>query len=237
MRENHPWLKRITKLGLILMVGVNMNACAGLPGLGGTSWKEEVLLHDGSKIIVERSQIREGRHMIGQGPPIKEHTITFTPPGSNKVITWKDDFTEDVGRARFSLLALDILNGTPYIAIQPTSCITYYKWGRPNPPYIFFKYVDQQWKQISLAEFPVEVKRPNVLIDTYGHGDVDRAVSSGFVSAASAKEINSSLKQEELKTILRTPIDRQGACPPPTGPDGLPIPINMMGEKISSWPK
>ena len=36
------------------MIGVGMSAEAGLFGIGGMSWKEEVLLHDGSKIIAER---------------------------------------------------------------------------------------------------------------------------------------------------------------------------------------
>lgn len=177
-----------------------MSACST------TSWKEEVLLHDGSKIIVDRSQIREGRHEIGQGPPIKEHTITFTPPESKKPISWKSEFSADIGESNFGLLALGILNAVPYIATKTTGCLAYNKWGRPNPPYIFFKYIDQQWKQISLAEFPVEIKRPNVVINTYGHGDVDRAVRSGFISADTIKELNSGFKQEELKTILREAV-------------------------------
>jgi hypothetical protein len=43
-----------------------MSADAGLFGLGGTSWKEEVLLHDGSTILVDRSVVRGGRHEIGR---------------------------------------------------------------------------------------------------------------------------------------------------------------------------
>ena len=37
------------------------NACAGLFGFGGDSWKEEVLLHDGAKIVVKRSLSYSGR--------------------------------------------------------------------------------------------------------------------------------------------------------------------------------
>lgn len=62
MRTLHGMLKQVTKLGLILMMGLSMSAEAGLFGFGGTSWKEEVLLHDGSKIIVERSVELGGRH-------------------------------------------------------------------------------------------------------------------------------------------------------------------------------
>ncbi len=43
-------LKRIAKLGLLLMMGAGMSARSKT-----MSWKEEVLPHDGSKIIAERS--------------------------------------------------------------------------------------------------------------------------------------------------------------------------------------
>jgi hypothetical protein len=64
MRIHCEMLKRIATLGLLLMMGMSMSAEAGLLGFGGTSWKEEVLLHDGQKLIVERSQTRGGNHEI-----------------------------------------------------------------------------------------------------------------------------------------------------------------------------
>lgn len=89
-------LKQVTKLGLLLMMGVSMNAGVGLFGFGGTSWKEEVLLHDSSKIIVKRSQSYGGRHEIGQSAPVKEHAITFDLPGSGKTISWTSEYGEDL---------------------------------------------------------------------------------------------------------------------------------------------
>lgn len=190
-------------IGLILMVGVSMNACSS----NSMTWKEEVLLHDGGKIIVERSQIREGRHEIGQGPPIKERTITFTPPGSNKPITWKDEFSEDIGHGNFTLLALHILNGAPYVVTTPDLCLSYNKWGRPNPPYVIFKYDGKTWRRIQLSEFPAVFKNINLVIDTYEEGEVkERERKSGFVSADDVKELNRELKQPEYKTILREPL-------------------------------
>src|SRR3990167_9349098 len=100
MRTCNGMLKRITKLGLYLMIGVTMNACSAT-----TTWKEEVLLHDGGKIIVKRSQSYGGRHEIGQTPPIKEQEITFTVPTNNKTLTFKSEYGEDIGRANFKLLA------------------------------------------------------------------------------------------------------------------------------------
>jgi hypothetical protein len=82
-----------------------MSADAGLLGFGGDSWKEEVLLHDGSRIIVERSQSYGRRHEVGQSPPIKEQDITFTLPSTSKTIEFKSEYGEDIGRANFKLLA------------------------------------------------------------------------------------------------------------------------------------
>jgi len=212
MKANRTVVKRIAKLGLLLMMGMSMNADAGLFGSGGTSWKEEVLLHDGQKIMVERTQLLEGRHEIGQGPPIKEHSITFTPPGANKAITWKDEFSADIGHANFTLLALHILNGVPYIVTTPDLCLAYNKWGRPNPPYVFFKYDGRAWQRIQLPEFPATFKNINLIINTYREGEIkehEHKTRSGFVSAQDVKEINSSLTQPEYKSILREPI-KQG---------------------------
>ena len=74
-------------IALTLTLGINMNAYAGLFGGSGDSWKEEVLLHDGQKIVVERSQTYKGHSELRQPAPIGEHTIRFSLPGSSKTIT------------------------------------------------------------------------------------------------------------------------------------------------------
>ena len=200
-------------LGLLvafLIMGTSMNAF-GFLGFGGDSWKEEVLLHDGSKIIVKRSQSYGGRGEIGQTPPIKEQDITFIVPGSSKAITWKSEYSEDVGRANFELLALHILNGTPYIVAVPNLCLSYNKWGRPNPPYVFFKYTGDAWQRIPLSEFPVQFKDINVVIDTKTNEKTITAQSP--VSADLVKTLNDRLTQPEYKTILRGPLPEKALCP------------------------
>ena len=211
----------------ILILGVSMNACSMLGST--TTWKEEVLLHDGTRMIVTRSQTRSGAGEIGQGPPITEHSVTFTPMGSNQSITWKSESTK-VSHAAFDLLALDVVKGTPYIATSLNGCSLYELWGRPNPPYVFFKYLGQQWRQIPLQEFPAEIKQPNVLISIYGMEEIRVAEKeAGFVPTVAIKRMNGGLRQQEYKSIHREPIVRTGKsaslvdCPIPTGPDGLPI--------------
>ena len=204
MRANLLWLKRIMKLGMLLMMGVSMNADAGLFGFGGTSWKEEVLLHDGSKIIVKRSQSYGGRHEVGQGAPVKEHSITFDMPNSGKTITFRSEYSEDVGRANFNLLALHILNGTPYLVVEPNLCLSYNKWGRPNPPYVFFKHDGKEWQRIPITEFPAEFKTINLIVSNKQEQDIERAARKlGYVSAESIQHMNNELTQPQLKTIRR----------------------------------
>ena len=147
MSNGHSLLRAFTTIGLILTLGVSMSADAGLFGFGGTSWKEEVLLHDGQKIIVKRSQDYGGRHEPGKGAPVKEHTITFTLPHSNNKLSWTSEYGDDLGRTNFNLLALHVLNGTPYLVVEPNLCLSYNKWGRPNPPYVF-KYDGKAWQRI-----------------------------------------------------------------------------------------
>jgi hypothetical protein len=201
MSNGHWLLKRITKLGLLLMMGACMNAEAGLFGIGGTSWKEEVLLHDGSKIIVERSVKRGGRHEIGQQPPIKEESLAFTLPTTNDRITWKNEYSEDVGFADFMPIAFDIFQRAVYVVTTPAGCLAYNKWGRPNPPYVVFKYQNKKWNRITLQELPAEIKSPNLIVGSPDN-NVEK-LGTNFVKAEVIQQINSSLRQPEFKTILR----------------------------------
>ncbi|TCV83697.1 hypothetical protein [Sulfurirhabdus autotrophica] len=209
MRNIHWLLKAFSTIGLILTLGVSLSADAGLFGFGGDSWKEEVLLHDGQKIVVTRSQTYGGRHDPGDSPPVKDQSITFSLPGTSKSIIWNDATTEDIGHANFDILALHIKNNTPYIVASPNLCISYNKWGNPTPPYIFFKYIGKAWQQISLSEFPVEFSNINLVINTESHAK--ELVDYGVASVELVNQLNSSLRQAEYITIIREPISN--GCP------------------------
>ncbi|MBI5317276.1 MAG: hypothetical protein HZB34_15050 [Nitrospirae bacterium] len=202
-----------------------MNADAGLFGFGDPSWKEEVLLHDGSKMVVERSQSYGGRHEIGQSSPIKEQTITFTLPNTSTTIEFKSEYGEDIGRANFELLALHILNGTPYIVTAPNLCPSYIKWGRPNPPYVFFQYESKAWKRITLEELPTEFKDINLVVNSKGKEKI--LTTQSIVTAELVKKLNGELEQPEYKTILREMV-KQGL-----GATGCPIPTTATGKLIA----
>ena len=186
-----------------LLVGADV--WAGFLGFGGDSWEEEALQYDGGKIIVKRSQDYGGRHEIGQGAPIKDYYLSFTLPGSNQSIKWESEYSEDIGRANLHPLALHVLNGTPYIITEPNLCLAYNKWGRPNPPYVIFKYDGKEWQRITIQVLPIEFKDMNLVNDT--KDDAEHLMKASPVTVEAVKRFNSDLRQPELKTILREGID------------------------------
>jgi len=201
--RNLRWLFYISSL----VVVAEMSVCAVVGALpfGGDSWKEEVLLHDGSKLIITRSQTYGGRHEIGQPAPIKEHTVTFTLPQTGKTITWTSEYGKELGRTNFHLLAVHVLNGTPYIVAEPNLCLSYNKWGRPNPPYVFFKYDGTAWQRVPLEVFPTELTTINVVLGL-SRQFVDAMVKEGLVPVEQIQKQNSRLPQPQYKTILREPV-------------------------------
>ncbi|MDD5385116.1 MAG: hypothetical protein PHG89_09595 [Gallionella sp.] len=205
MRTPQLWLKQITKLGLILMMGVSMNADAGLFGFGGKSWKEEVLLHDGSKIIVERVQKLGGRPTLeSRERAILDETITFSLPGSNQKISWAMSFRDDVPEPNgVNVVLLGIVNNVPYIAGYPAGCIAYNKWKRPNPPQILFKFDGDQWKRVTLAEFPLQLVQANVIV-----GGPPAEGIKHFYTVEQVNEENHDIDTPEYRTILRVPVKR-----------------------------
>lgn len=193
---------------LILALGVGINADAGLFGFGGSNWKEEVLLHDGNKIIIDRSVEYGGRHEIGQSPPYKVQTLTFTLPSTTQRITWKDEYSDDVGSSNFNPVLLEVFGDTAYVLNSPVNSQSYSKWGCPNPPYVIFKYRNKVWKRIPLDELPTEVKLPNLVISS--PDDVAKKTTHNFLSVELIQLENEGFRQSEYRTILRKPVANPG---------------------------
>lgn len=188
-------------MAVILMMGAGMSATAGWFGLGGTSWKEEVLLHDGTKIVVERWVKRGGRHEIGQKPPYQDQQMQFINPATSKKVVWEDLKSDDIGTASFLPMLLDIVGGKIYLVANTMGCLSYNKWGRPNPPYVVFRYDAGQWVRIPLAELPKEIVLPNLI-----HSDPDTVVEKlgkDFVTSDEIKTIIEQYRQPQYRSILR----------------------------------
>jgi hypothetical protein len=215
-------IRIVAAICVMSLWGMSMSACATV-----FTWKEEVLLHDKHKIIVERSDTYDSSipHEIGQGAPLAEHTTTFAIPGANRTVIWKSDHRPLSDTDGYYLLALDFLDGVPYVATRPAKCLTYNKWDRPNPPYVFFKFAGE-WKNIHPQEFPEQFKI-NVIV-TSRKKDNPKIFEAnnkfGFVPAQTVAALNKEPgRPVEFYRIFSEPIDLFGICPEPTGADGLPI--------------
>ena len=198
----HFLCTKVGRIGSILVWAVGMSACVVSPTSGADSWKEEVLLHDGSKIVVQRSQTYKGRSEPGQRAPIGEHTIRFSLPGSSKTVTWTSEYGEEIGRTDFDLLALHVKNNTPYVVAEPNLCLSYNKWGRPNPPYVVFRHDGNTWQRIALDALPTEFTTANVVQGIRGI-DVENLVKARQISAEQVAGLNAGQERPESKSILR----------------------------------
>lgn len=215
--SNRPvWLRLVTIICLVMTLGVSMSAY----GFGGQRWKEEVRLHNGTTLILERSQTRGGRHEIGQEVPIAEHKISFILSETRETVTWETKRGLDANESILILLALDVIKGVPYIATHPAGSVAYKKWDSPNPPYVFFKYDGKVWQRVPLEEFPGEIKEANVVIGILTHArHLD--THSGIVSAEEVKKINEEARNPSvryLRLFVRTPLDDWKARPEHKGP-------------------
>lgn len=210
MRTHHGMWERIAKLGLLLILTASMSACAGLFG-HSKGWKEEVLLHDGRVLVVERHFNLGGYPTLdSRERALLDETIIITLPQSNKAISWKTEFRQDLSEPNsLGALLLDVVDGIPYLATSPAGCISYNKWGRPNPPYILFKYIDNEWKRISMNEFPVELVRSNLM------STPDSRLLKPYYTVEQVKgQMQGRNIAAEYKTILREPIQSAGqGCP------------------------
>lgn len=204
-------LRTFNRIIFALTLGVSMNADAGIFG-NTKGWKEEVQLHDGQTIVVERLYNLGGyRGLESRERAEMDQTLSFKLPGASQTITWKTQYRDDIPEPNsLTALLLNVVKGVPYLATSPAGCIAYNKWGRPNPPYIFFKYANDAWQRIPLEEFPAMLTQPNLLPTP------DASLLKPYYTKEATKaEWESGNRSVYVKTILREAIKDGGdsGCP------------------------
>ena len=203
-------MKKLTVKLMAVILTKLLGACMSTTSIaigGGDSWKEEALQPDGRKLVVERNVTRKGRHEIGQRPPIGTQSLTFTMVGSAEQVKWEDNYSEELGGASFNPMFLGVIKGTAFVVATPAGCLSYNKWGRPNPPYVIFKYQANAWQRIALQELPGEIVKPNLIISSPD----DEVEKSGkrFITADLVERMNHGFSQPQYKTILREPLPKE----------------------------
>lgn len=203
-------MKLIIEKWMLLILVVFSISISGCATASSTSWKEEVLLHDGRKIIVQRKDIHDSSlpHEIGQGAPLAEHITIFSIPDSNQSVTWRSNNRSRSEPDNLDLMVLDFVNGVPHAAAGITRCIAYNRWGRPNPPYVFFKYDGKVWQRISQEEFPAEFKEPNVMVGGYDQYSLTAEERDASVlTAGTVRKVNKAAgRSPESYTVIREPM-------------------------------
>jgi len=218
MNNQNGMMKRIAKLGLILMLGSTISACSS-----SMRWKEEVKLHDG-QIVIEERYVKLGGYLYLDSTERTslDETATFVMPKTQKRIVWKSDFRDSEPEPNsLNMIRFDVVNDIPYLATYPAGCIAYNKWGRPNPPQVFFKYANEQWQRIMPDALPPQLigYSANVIV---GRPASNLLKSFYTVGAVDAK--NRPISTPEYKIIMREPLERE-RCPQYSSSPKAPIPI------------
>jgi hypothetical protein len=94
------------------------------------------------------------------------------------------------------------------LVVKPMGCMSYNKWGRPNPPYVIFKYGGKIWQRIALQELPAMIKTPNLIPSS--PDDEAKKTGQRIVSAETIKRMYEDYRQPEYKTILREALVNAG---------------------------
>lgn len=206
--NNKTGIGIICMLVFIVMAVTSINACGYFGLFGEASWKEEVLLHDGSKIIVKRWQKTINVYSYEKSTLLQRQSLNFKHPKTREKIVWKDGQTEGIRNVNFRLLAFHIKDNTPYVITEAYDCFSYNKWGRPNPPYIIFKYEGEEWKRIAIHDLPLEVKSVNLMLNTTGHTEISTALR-GLVTTQNIIKLRRP-PHAMYKSIVRTPMEGVG---------------------------
>jgi len=130
-----------------------------LPALAGCTpstfeWKEEILLHDGRKIVAQREDVEGGWAEPGQSGSAQKRTITFPDPD----IQGKKYTHQITGSSNY--LLVDFENGVPWLVVSvgPFSVDT----DCPIGSYETFTQINGAWRSVSYSTLPKRFNKPNM---------------------------------------------------------------------------
>ena len=147
-----------------------------LTGCGGTDemrWKEQVYLHDGKLILVERYSTRSvsGFPNSRRGNILTQE-LRYAPLG----VVWQVD------GAREQLDSFDIVNGIPYLVASPPESDETFCRDKSPGEFIanYYRWRNGAKEKISRSEVPLSVMRRN--LSGIAHWGYDRAGDRTYLS-------------------------------------------------------
>jgi hypothetical protein len=116
-------------------------------GADTITWQEEVKLLDGRVIIV--TQTRRLEENVE-----REAWLNFKlPEFGDKEILWHENL---------DTMVLNVYQHKLYVVGVPGTVIEYRQYGRPEPPYIGYRYDNAQWARIPFGEIPAAIYGANM---------------------------------------------------------------------------
>lgn len=167
-------------------------------------WQEEVRLHDGRVIVVDRWEKRQASGELGhRGAPLWSE-VKAKNPNTGTEVTWY----EDHGSAPY---VMDFVGDSAYVAAWVSFYEPCQKYGFPQRDFVFFKY-DGTWKQISFEEFPRGFDT-NLLVNVW-NADSTGHLHKHTSLDQKAEYLRSGYKPEEysMRSLMTKPKFLQSGC-------------------------
>lgn len=126
---------------------------------GFRTWQEEVKLNDGRVIVVTQKRRCESAYTGANYAPCisREAWLTIKlPEFGNKEIVWHE---------KLKPMVVNVDEGQFYIVGRPPTGREFDLYGRPQPPYLGYRWEEGEWKRIAFDKIPEAIYEGNMIID------------------------------------------------------------------------
>jgi hypothetical protein len=149
---------------LIALIAIQV-ALGGCKRYDEAVWTEEVKLHDGRMILIER---RARRQPSGFPAAPRGRELEVELRYSEMNVVWRGDGTS-------SPLSFEIFDGTPFLVLVPRDPA--FCSGKPDeaPLALYFKWNGSNWTEIGASSLATERALANLFERYWGHGPSDDA--------------------------------------------------------------
>ena len=183
---------KLSVTALLLLCAASTTACSAAWSFTSWTdeWSEDVALHDGRFVKVEREEYWTTKlhftdsffglptvpYFRSQGAD--RYWLKFEHPDTRETIRWK-------GERHYEPVLLDIVDGVPYlVAFGGPNKSTEKIYGCPELPYVFLKYekgIWGQWTPIPVEAAPQVLRNSNLSLPPSGNRQPHAHWSSAFV--------------------------------------------------------
>ena len=181
-RSVRVWvIKRFTS-ACIVFIALGAAVCIGEENRPRVvSWKQEVPLLDGRKIIIERIS-EQTPFLVGTNSRMETaQELTFVRPDNGERVKWR------IPKGLVPHM-LDFDGPVAYYVFAAHTKRDYNDWECPNPPWIAYRYERGAWNRVPLDTIPAKFTVPNLITQASGY---QRYTADGYVTV------------EELQAYLR----------------------------------